>query len=185
MAKEPEQNKTAEKDPDNVWVNQGKKDPSKVYVKFPYSYRDTAQVVKGLEGKFVGDQWELDKEVFAKNEEKIREAARGDIALGKEGRKEREQALAAEKEQKSADWQKAKANRILVKEGSVEAGAEVDTPDGKRPVNSVGQSFEVTEAGLERLKEGFPDADVKVGDKVAYAYYEAPEPEADAETPTP
>lgn len=192
-------------DPDHVFVNAGKQETNqdKVYVSVPFNYRDANKALKEAGGQWKGSSWEFDKAAFAAAEDGVRAAARQDIALGKDGRKAREIELNPEREaerakareakdaqraEKSAKWEEAKANRTLVKDGALDLddeggvlpGQQIVTKDGSREVSRVGRSFEVDEKGLDRLQADFPEADVKVGDTVAYAYFEAPEPEQDA-----
>lgn len=183
---------TRPKDPDNVYVSEGQKDTSKVYVFVPTNYRDAKAAIKAAGGIWKGSQYEFDKAVFTAVENTIREAARKDIGLGSEGRRSREDELnpervelrakkEAEKAEKSAAWQKAKAHRVLIKEGdvpvdedgNVAGGQQVTTKDGQRPVTSVGRVFQVDEENLARLTDANPEAGVAVGDRVSYAYYAA------------
>lgn len=85
-------------DPDNVFVSEGKKDPSKLYIYIPFNYRDAQVALKEAGAKWRGNQWEIDKDAWAGAEQFVREAARSDIMLGKEGRKAREDELRAERE---------------------------------------------------------------------------------------
>lgn len=193
------------KDPDGVYVSQGQQDHNKdkVYVWVQNDFRDARAAIKAAGGVWKGSNHEFDKDAFAAVEATIREAARKDIALGKEGRVAREAELnpekaaqsaekraakEAEKAAKSAAWEKAKAHRVLVKDGeltrgedgAVVPGQQIGTKDGSREVTSLGTVFAIDEKNHAKMSQDFPDAGVEVGDKVAYAYYAAPEPEGDA-----
>jgi hypothetical protein len=51
-------------------------------------------------------------------------------------------------------------------------------------VTKVGAEVELDDAAAARYAERFPDTSFKAGDKVSFAYFEAPEPEKD-DTPEP
>lgn len=189
------------KDPDGVYVSRGQQDHNKdkVYVWVQTDFRDARAAIKAAGGVWKGSNHEFDKDAFAAVEATIREAARKDIALGKEGRVAREAELnpekaaqsaakEADKAAKSAAWEEAKAHRVLVKDGeltrgedgAVVPGQQIGTKDGSREVTSLGTVFQIDEKNHARMAEAFPEAGVQVGDQVAYAYYAAPEPGDDA-----
>lgn len=180
----------------SLTVNAGKKDESKVYLKTPKNYDTAVAAIKEAGGTWKISSWELDKDAFAAAETNIRDAIKAEDAMSPEAREERaankpkrertSKLSDEEKKAKSDAWKIAKENRVLVKEGviSVDAdgqaipGQEVVTPAGSKEITSLGTVFEVDEKALERLKVAHPDTDVAVGDKVAYAYYAPPEPDA-------
>ena len=115
-------------DPDNVFISQGRKDPSKAYVFVPFSYRDAHAALKQAGARFMGSQWEIDGEALKASEAKIREAARRDIALGAEGRKARENELKAAAAASSGKQAGEKAREKAGKSSPDEAGK----PAGRR-----------------------------------------------------
>lgn len=191
-------------DPDNVFMTDGKKDPSKVYVFVPFNYRDAQSAIKDAGGTWAGSQWEMDKEKFTAAEGDIRAGARKDIELGKDGRKDREDALKAEKEAaKPSDEDKAAAaeerakrgreaalerdkTRMPVAVGTVGEGDTMSVNGADVSVARVGKSFTLDEDGARDMAERFPGADVKAGQEIAYASFEAPEARKEAdEAPEP
>lgn len=68
--------------------------------------------------------------------------------------------------------------RLPVIEGTVEENGTVSVDGTDVKVTGLGQAWELTEEKLAALQERFPDVDgLKVGDKVQFASFEAPEPE--------
>lgn len=190
-------------DPDNVFVTTGVKDATKSYVFVPFNYRDAQAAIKEAGGKWAGSQWELDGEALKNGEADIRTAARKDIDLGVEGRKTREAGIKAEKgdtkpakeakpelspeEAEAAKAERAAAardraieadkTRVPVLSGSVAEGGTVSVNGTDVAVTKVGTEVELDDAAAARYTERFPDTDFKAGDKVSFAYFEAPEPE--------
>jgi hypothetical protein len=191
-------------DPDNVFVTAGVKDPAKAYVFVPFNYRDAQAAIKEAGGKWAGSQWELTADALKSAEADIRAAARKDIELGAEGRKTREDGLKAEKgeakpEKTAEEIEAAKADRaaaardraieadktrVPVLSGSVAEGGTVSVGGNDVAVTKVGAEVELDDAAAARYAERFPDTSFKAGDKVSFAYFEAPEPEKD-DTPEP
>ena len=180
---------------DNIGFTAGKKDESKTYIFTPFNYRSAQAAIKEAGGKWKGDQWEVETSKLAEIEPKIREAAREDIALGKEGRKAREDELKANKpakepkaelteEEKAA---KAEAGRLAaierdktrvpVVEGSVAEGGTVSVGGEDVAVTKLGAAWELdTDEKVAGLKERFPDVEgIEKGAKVQFASFEAPE----------
>ena len=200
-------------DPDNVFITPGVKDTNKSYVFVPFNYRDAQAAIKEAGGKWAGSQWELDAAALKSAEDAIREAARKDIALGAEGRKTREDGLKAEKgedkpakeakapkaEKSPEEIEAAKAERaaashgrmieadktrVPVLSGSVAEGGTVSVNGTDVAVTRIGTEVELDDAAAARYAERFPDTSFKVGDKVSFAHFEAPEPEKD-DSPEP
>lgn len=185
-----------EKDPDNVWVNEGKKDVTKVYIKTPFNYRSAQAAIKAVDGaKFMGDAWEMDKTAFAAAEAAIRAGAQEDKGMTKEARAEREAGLKAAKpekaakvelteEEKAAKAEAAKARaaeadktRVPVIAGSVEAGGEVTVDGNTVTVAELGAAWDLDADGAERLKARFPDVEgIVAGVSVQFAKFTVPEP---------
>jgi hypothetical protein len=197
MADKTEENKKREVDPQHVFVKAGKKDPSKVYVSVPFNYRDAQAEIKKLGAKWMGDNWEIDKDKFEAAEADIRNAAQADIDLGKEGRKERETALKAEAEKAKADKPAKKELTEEEKAAKAEAGRKAALErDAKRlpclaenveagtemTVNDVavktGRPFELDDKGAADINERFETDVFKAGDTVAYANVESADDKA-------
>lgn len=189
--------KNVDVDPQHIFVKAGKKDPTKVYVSVPWNYRDAQAEIKKLDAKFMGDNWEIDKEKFEAAEADIRKAAQGDIDMGKEARKEREAKLKAEKPKaepkEKAPKEKAPKKELTEEEKAARAEAgrkaalERDAKrlpifaDGiekgtKATVNGVavtsGTPFELSEDAATDMNARFEGAEFKAGESVAYATFE-------------
>ncbi|WP_027234350.1 hypothetical protein [Leisingera caerulea] len=180
---------------DNIGFTAGSKDPSKTYIFTPFNYRDAQAAIKEAGGIWKGSQWEIETSKMAEVEPKIREAARRDIALGKEGRKAREDELKAAKgasapkkelteEEKAAKAEEARAaaierdkTRVPVIEGSVAEGGTVTAGGADVTVTKLGRAWELeTDEAAAALQERFPDvAGIEKGAKVQFASFEAPE----------
>lgn len=177
-------------------ISQSTKNPDNSVIWMPYSYRDTTAAVKEViaekreaapsedrmkvggfvKGDTPGDNFWFVNKLTEADTAKINAASEKDVALGKEGRKEREEALKAERdaakpakvektaeEIEAAKAERAAANkaraaernasRVLVDAGSVALGDTVEKDGAKVEVNHIGGSFE------------------KEGKDVAYAYF--------------
>ncbi|MBW3243392.1 hypothetical protein KUV57_12030 [Epibacterium sp. DP7N7-1] len=177
---------------DNIGFTKGTKDESKTYVFTPFNYRSAQAAIKEAGGTWKGSLWEIDTAKVAEVEPKIREAAREDIALGKEGRKAREEELKANKPAKtelSEEEKAAKAEaglaaakerdktRLPVVEGSVSEGDTVSVGGEDVAVTKLGTAWELdTDEKVAGLKERFPEVEgIEKGAKVQFASFEAPE----------
>lgn len=202
-------------------INASTKNPENSVVSMPYSYRDAKAVLKDIvkarhdsvEGndekrKLAGalmKDGEFTGAYFIKNltdaeRSSIEAAAEKDLALGKEGRAAREEALKAErkaaapakpeKPQKTeeeiaaAKEARAEANRaraaerdasrVLIEAGSVAIGGTVEKDGASVEVNHIGATFE--KDGQEMAYAYFGDLGAEMAAKEAEKEAEAEEP---------
>lgn len=189
---------------DNIRFTAGKTDPSKTYVFTPFNYRSAQAAIKEAGGVWKGSQWEIETAKMGEFEDKIRAGAREDIALGKDGRKAREDELKAAKaeaqkdkpelseEEKAAKAAEARAaaierdkTRVPVIEGAVAEGDAITVGGEEVTVSKLGRAWELeSDEQAAALKERFPDVEgIEKGAKVQFATFEAPEAEAEASGP--
>jgi hypothetical protein len=84
---------------------------------------------------------------------------------------------AAEADARAAAVAERDQTRTPVVEGSVAEGGKVSIDGNDVEVTKLGKAWELKDdAAVEALKARFPDAEVKVGDKIQFANFEAPEP---------
>lgn len=165
------------KDPDNIRFSKSTKDPENTVVWTPYNYRSAQAAIKEAGGTFIKDKdqpggiWVI-KGMTDAQEQAIRAGAKEDIALGQDGRKEREDArkdaretakaekaektpeeIEAAKQARAEAKAKRDASRVEVEAGTVGIGDTVEKDGVKQEVNHIGATYE------------------KGGKQMAYAYF--------------
>lgn len=179
-------------DPDNVFVKDKTDDPATSIVFVPADYREAHAALKAAGAKFVGaGNWSLPKTALEGAEAGIREAARRDIGMGQDGRKEREDRIRLSKEERKAERaaetgakraQAVKdrdADRVMVPAQALRVGDPINHSGAEKPITRCGTEFEVRPEKVDEFNERFPGNGFKAGDRVAYAYFDEPRKEAE------
>ncbi|MFG6572290.1 hypothetical protein ACGYLO_11855 [Sulfitobacter sp. 1A13353] len=92
-----------------------------------------------------------------------------------------EEEKAAKAEARAASVAKRDETRVPVIEGSKTKNDTVTVDGEEVAITELGQAWEMDADSVETLKARFPDTDFKVGDKVQFAKFEAPEKVAEPE----